>query len=105
MFVDALSAYGVGSARRLQSSDMTRSLRRDANASAAPGSSSLNSVQPFERRFQPKPQPPAPELVRTPNPYRDIPSLYDMYVQAIPRPAIPKRFGAEVFENGSAIRN
>src|SRR6202040_3989370 len=46
-------------------------------------------------------QPPAPELVGAASPYNDIPSLYDMYVQAIPRPAVPKRFGAEVFENGT----
>jgi protein involved in polysaccharide export with SLBB domain len=42
-----------------------------------------------------------PEMVRKLNPYQGIPSLYDMYVQAVPRPAAPKRFGAEVFENGT----
>jgi len=45
--------------------------------------------------------PPPPDLVRASSPYREIPSLYDMYIQAVPRPAAPKRFGAEVFENGS----
>jgi polysaccharide export outer membrane protein len=101
--VDALSTYGVGSARpNTNALDMTRTLRREANMSAAPGSSSLNdSFRPIDRRFPPKAQPPAPELVRAPNPYKDIPSLYDMYVQAIPRPTVPKRFGAEVFENGT----
>jgi len=38
-------------------------------------------------------------MVRAANPYRDIPSLYDMYLQASPRPTNPKRFGMEVFEN------
>ena len=33
-------------------------------------------------------------------PYVDIPSLYDMYMQAVPRPATPQRFGISVFENG-----
>jgi polysaccharide biosynthesis/export protein len=42
-----------------------------------------------------------PEMVHTRNPYNDIPSLYDMYMQATPRPATPKRFGTEVFENGT----
>lgn len=42
-----------------------------------------------------------PELVRKRNPYDDIPSLYDMYIQAAPRPAAPRRFGADVFENGT----
>jgi len=100
--VDPLAAYGVGTARPTPVvPDLSRSARRDANMTAVPGSPSLSTLQPLERRFQPKPQPPAPELVRAPNPYKDIPSLYDMYVQAIPRPTIPKRFGAEVFENGT----
>jgi protein involved in polysaccharide export with SLBB domain len=58
-------------------------------------------MQPFDRRYQPKPLPPAPELVRGLSPYKDIPSLYDMYIQAIPRPAVPRRFGSEVFLNGT----
>jgi polysaccharide export outer membrane protein len=40
-----------------------------------------------------------PQMVRAANPYRDIPSLYDMYMQATPRPATPKRFGMDVFQN------
>ena len=100
--VDPLAAYGVGSARPTPVvPDSPRSLKRDSSAAPAAGFSSMNAMQPLERRFQPKPQPPAPELVRAPNPYKDIPSLYDMYVQAIPRPTMPRRFGAEVFENGT----
>ena len=40
-------------------------------------------------------------MVRKPNPYNDIPSLYDMYMQATPRPATARRFGIDVFENNS----
>lgn len=40
-------------------------------------------------------------MERVPNPYGDIPSLYDRYLQALPRPASPQRFGASVFENGT----
>ena len=40
-------------------------------------------------------------LVRRPNPYNDIPSLYDMYLQATPRPPTLERFGMQVFENGT----
>ncbi len=40
-------------------------------------------------------------LVRSPNPYRDIPSLYDMYLQAADRPPAVERFGMQVFENGT----
>jgi polysaccharide export outer membrane protein len=39
------------------------------------------------------------QLVRAANPYEDIPSLYDMYLQATPRPANPRRFGMDVFQN------
>lgn len=40
-------------------------------------------------------------MVRRPNPYWDIPSLYDMYVQAAARPPAVERFGMQVFENGT----
>jgi polysaccharide biosynthesis/export protein len=42
-----------------------------------------------------------PAMMRVPDPYRDIPSLYDMYLQASPRPQSPPRFGRSVFENGT----
>src|ERR1700689_5394845 len=103
--VDALAVYGVGSSRtpaNPNAEDLYRSGRRELNQPTSNGTGSTSSsMQPFDRRYQPKPQPPAPELVRARSPYNDIPSLYDMYVQAVPRPAVPKRFGAEVFENGT----
>src|SRR5579859_5482960 len=40
-------------------------------------------------------------LVRRPNPYNYIPSLYDMYLQATPHPAALERFGMQVFQNGT----
>jgi protein involved in polysaccharide export with SLBB domain len=39
-------------------------------------------------------------MVHKPNPYYDIPSLYDMYVQASAKTKAPERFGLEVFRNG-----
>ena len=39
-------------------------------------------------------------MVHRPNPYADIPSLYDLYVQAPSREQPPKRFGTEVFQDG-----
>jgi len=39
-------------------------------------------------------------LVKT-SPYADIPSLYDMYVQASARPSVLERFGIDVFRNGT----
>jgi protein involved in polysaccharide export with SLBB domain len=38
-------------------------------------------------------------MVRPPNPYADIPSLYDMYVQASARQRPLERFGLEVFRS------
>jgi protein involved in polysaccharide export with SLBB domain len=103
--VDSFAIYGVGANSPSGNAvDQYRSNRRDMNPANSTGSSSTSSyspMQPFDRRYQPRPQPPAPELVRAASPYNDIPSLYDMYVQAIPRPTVPKRFGAEVFENGT----
>lgn len=44
---------------------------------------------------------PTQRLVRQPNPYEQIPSLYDMYLQAVPRPPAVQRFGMQIFENGT----
>jgi len=38
--------------------------------------------------------------VHRPNPYADIPSLYDLYVQAPATDRSPQRFGSEVFRDG-----
>jgi Periplasmic protein involved in polysaccharide export len=40
------------------------------------------------------------EPVHRPTPYADIPSLYDLYVQAPSRDGTPQRFGAQVFRDG-----
>lgn len=44
---------------------------------------------------------PTQRLVRRPNPYETIPSLYDMYLQAVPKPPAVQRFGMQIFENGT----
>ena len=45
--------------------------------------------------------PQQPRLRHRPNPYADIPSLYDLYAQ-YPRQSVKlQRFGADVFENGT----
>ena len=60
---------------------------------------------PFDAAMHPRPsdvpfrEPPG--MIRKNNPYESIPSLYDMYVQAVPRPVAPRRFGADVFENAT----
>lgn len=56
--------------------------------------------EPFNRTYQNQQLRPI-EMVQRPSPYQDIPSLYDMYMQALPKPTTPQRFGMNVFENQS----
>ncbi len=44
---------------------------------------------------------PTQRLVRKQNPYERIPSLYDMYLQAAPRPPAAERFGMQIFESST----
>jgi len=44
---------------------------------------------------------PSQKMVRRPNPYQEVPSLYDMYLQAVARPAAAERFGMQIFQNGT----
>jgi polysaccharide biosynthesis/export protein len=46
-----------------------------------------------------------PEMVREPNPYAGIPSLYDMYEQVSPQSVKLSRFGMDIFENQAAQSN
>src|SRR5216683_3557010 len=65
------------------------------------GQSPVVSAAPSVRRGPSAALHEAEEMIRKPNPYESIPSFYDMYVQAVTRPATPRRFGAAVFENGT----
>jgi len=42
-----------------------------------------------------------PQIRRRVNPYANVPSLYDLYSQVSPRPAMLERFGASIFRNGT----
>ena len=44
---------------------------------------------------------PTQRMVRRASPYGSVPSLYDMYLQAAPRPPEVERFGMQIFENGT----
>jgi protein involved in polysaccharide export with SLBB domain len=44
---------------------------------------------------------PTQKLTMRQDPYAGIPSLYDMYLQAAPRPPELERFGMQIFENGT----
>ncbi len=77
------------------------SIGREMNQYVPSGMSPVVPIQPSTRRSQRNALIQPPELTRKASPYADIPSLYDMYVQAVTRPTTPRRFGSEVFENGT----
>lgn len=60
---------------------------------------SLQGKIPQNRQLQR--QPLQPVLHHEPNPYADVPSLYDLYSQYSGRPATLQRFGWEIFHNGT----
>jgi protein involved in polysaccharide export with SLBB domain len=66
-------------------------------------SQTFPSMDRMNGQVRPK-APASPQLVRKAAPYDDIPSLYDMYMQAVPRPPVPRRFGMDVFESKTRDR-
>ncbi len=99
-----LAAFGSGMGKNPPNGAMPGAgypTGRGAGSSPSSGNTSLTPVQPSLPRSVPLVAAQPAEMVRKRSPYVDIPSLYDMYVQAVTRPATPKRFGAEVFENGT----
>jgi polysaccharide biosynthesis/export protein len=74
---------------------------RGNNPCVPPGMSPVVPVTSSTRRYRQEALLQPAEMLRQPDPYTDIPSLYDMYIQAVPRPTTPRRFGSEVFENGT----
>jgi polysaccharide biosynthesis/export protein len=96
------------------SSAMTRmfeqAMRPRSNANSSGGDSlsgNLNSglfSTPFYYYRRPpklvRPERAPSAMEHRPNPYADIPSLYDLYVQAPSRDRPPQRFGTEVFRDG-----
>jgi len=76
------------------------------------GQSSVNELGSQQSRFEnqtrlqspsytPLRQPQQPRLRHRPNPYADIPSLYDLYAQYSRQSPKLERFGEDVFRNGT----
>ena len=72
-----------------------------ASGTSQPGTESGNSSALLNARRARESVSPSQRLVRRPNPYERIPSLYDMYLQASARPPAVERFGMQIFENGT----
>jgi len=70
-----------------------------SRSSARPGDISFEPSSLVEKNSSPV------TLVHKRNPYSDIPSLYDMYVQAANRDHEPARFGLDIFRNGTRDTN
>jgi polysaccharide biosynthesis/export protein len=73
----------------------------DASA-ASRSSKSMTEVNPRgrEKKVLASDASAADMTVHRPNPYADIPSLYDLYVQAPSSDKTPRRFGTDVFHDG-----
>ena len=95
-----LYANRADSLRGLQNTDRLQELTaRSSNRSEfATGIDSNGGYR--SPRFYRKKEFLPPETVHRPTPYADIPSLYDLYVQAPSRTGAPERFGTQVFRDG-----
>ena len=65
-----------------------------------PGSSAAMGLGLPTRRVETRTQD-QPRLMHRANPYADVPSLYDLYSQYSRRPGPLRRFGLDIFENGT----
>jgi len=77
--------------------------RYDAGAASARSSAPPETLRPNKPKTSwPRDENADPaKMIRPPNPYADIPSLYDMYVQASATQRPAERFGLEVFRNSN----
>ena len=75
------------SALASQTTPSTNSQSRNARRPLVPSVADLNQDRP--------------QIRQKPNPYADVPSLYDLYSQVSRRPAVLEQFGMEVFQNGT----
>jgi polysaccharide export outer membrane protein len=98
---DAFAAYGVGLGGPTGAPGSSTSGFFGRDQYAPPGMLPVVPILSSTRRYQRNALYQPPELTRKLSPYFDIPSLYDMYIQAVSRPTTPRRFGSEVFENGT----
>jgi polysaccharide biosynthesis/export protein len=96
--VGAENSLGMGT--DLSDALLGGSEQTNGSLSSGSGPSLLVPMQPNSRypaisSLQPT------EMVRKSSPYAGVPSLVDMYMQSVAQPVTPRRFGAEIFENGT----
>ena len=104
----------TGSGEGSGSSVLQAGARNEAGNAASGGRLNLNSPwrsddfsefspAPVTRTPAPAPTatPAASAITHRPNPYADVPSLYDLYAQVAKRTAPLQRFGMDIFQNGT----
>jgi len=79
---------------------MSDSIQEMPSSSFRPGDLQSGALRDARPRLPAKKELPPVTMVHSPSPYSDIPSLYDLYVQAASRDLPPQRFGAETFRDG-----
>jgi protein involved in polysaccharide export with SLBB domain len=94
-----LETLGSGAAADLMSSQLSDMA---ATSGVGPETSLGTEIRRPSRLAKPR-DVASPTMVHRPSPYADIPSLYDLYVQAPSLDRAPQRFGTAVFHDG--IRN
>ncbi len=94
-----LAAYGAATNSSNMNPPQTTSIQSPENFPIAPGGAKTSDMVTPRSAAAPLRDP--QEMIRRQSPYESIPSLYDMYLQTVARPAAPRRFGADVFENGT----
>jgi protein involved in polysaccharide export with SLBB domain len=102
---------GIGGAGGMSGMNLSSSFGSSLGSLLNPGGESSAFPQPmptadlFRQPLQPYvPYPKFPQqpmLYSHPNPYADIPSLYDLYVQYPRRSSVLDRFGQDIFLNGT----
>jgi protein involved in polysaccharide export with SLBB domain len=103
-----LAALGSGGSRSLPQPSSQEEAYYGATQSRAaqlPQQAKLETNTPFnsprQMRRPVRLAPDQPTLMHRANPYADVPSLYDLYSQYSQRPVELKRFGMDIFENGT----
>jgi len=98
------ATLGTGSANGSQSQQPASQEESYYQSAQLPQQAKLETNSPTQESSRPHlraRQQDQPRLMHQANPYADVPSLYDLYAQYSQRPTSLKRFGLDIFENGT----
>ena len=96
-FLGTVQAVQQAACRTL---DLLRGATGVSSSNSGDNSNNSNSLRDVPHARPPRDKDLVPEMVHQPTPYSDIPSLYDLYVQAPSRNGTAQRFGMQVFRDG-----